>query len=225
VQVHIPHFSLIQPIVGLVGTEQPLELAPGWLEQRVLYRPLQQELVGLRLNSDLALFGGFLTNETGLARLAGQGPLNTDDHPLVTYRAPAFAYEQREAHGERLVELVTGLRSGGDPAATLLAPPVSSGDTDFAGRAARYWAARDAYLEAGLAVTPGTDTQAMLAQVGGPLLEVVRISSDFEPAYGALLNMAIELYAVNPTAARELVEALIQAAPDRLDARRLLEQM
>jgi spermidine synthase len=222
VQVHVPHFSLTQPVVGLIGSEVPFEYGPGWLQNRVRSVDLQQQLVALRLNSDFALFGGYLAGRRGLAHFAGDGALNTDNRPLVTYRAPVFAYRQQQGHGERLVALVEALRS---QPGTLLARADSAGQAVFRDRMEAYWQARDAYLRAGLGVDPSDDLEGMLHQVREPLLEVVRISADFTPSYLPLLGMAESLYQVNPAAARDLLVDLDQAGPSRPEARALLRQL
>lgn len=85
VQVHIPHFSLRQSVVGLIGSVEPLAYGPDWLQTKVHSRALQRELVALRLNSNLALFGGFLADRAEFAEFAGEGQLDTDDRLLVTY--------------------------------------------------------------------------------------------------------------------------------------------
>ena len=65
----------------------------------------------------------------------------------------------------------------------------------------------------------------MLAQVREPLLEVLRTSADFRPAYDPLLSMARTLAAVDERAARNLLERLAELAPARAEAPELLEKM
>jgi spermidine synthase len=221
VQVHIPHYSLHQPIVGLIGSKMPHEFGPDWLLSNVHARKLQRQLVDLRLNSDLALFGGFIADKAALVEYVGAGPLNTDDRPLVTYRAPSFAYRQRQGHGERLVALVESLsRNRG----TLLRAAATESDQAFEERLNAYWRARDAYLRAGLGVEPTDDLQTMLAEIREPLLDVVRISDDFMSAYQPLLSMAQALYETDPAQSRRLLTDLDRAAPARKEARRLLRE-
>jgi spermidine synthase len=219
VQVHLPHFSLHQPIVGLVGSHEPLAYRPDLLIERVRSLPLQRELVELRLNADLALFGGYLGDRDTIEALAGSGSINTDDHTLVTFRAPAFAYRREEGHAERLVDLVqaTAARRG-----TLLAGPATPAEQAFAQRMEAYWQARDAYLRAGIGIDPEDDLLTMLEKTRDPLLDVLRISSDFTPAYGPLLAMAESLASLDRPAARRLLSDLDRVVPDRPDARRLL---
>jgi spermidine synthase len=65
----------------------------------------------------------------------------------------------------------------------------------------------------------------MLGQVRAPLLEVLRISPDFSPAYEPLLGMAKALAGSNALAARELLTELSRVVPARNEARALLSQL
>ncbi len=221
VQVHVPHFSLQQPIIGFVGSRQPLEFRSDWLYERVQSRRLQTELVNLRMNSEFAFLGGYLGNRDALAAFAGAGSLNSDDRPLVTYQAPHFAYalaEDQAGHGQRLVEVVRALAGDrGQPLA-----PVERA-SEFARRMEAYWMARDDYLQAGLGVDPWDDLPTMLAKTRDPLLAVVRKSPDFTPAYVPLLSMAEALAQEAPEEAIALLRALNAAAPERPEALALLE--
>ncbi len=218
VQVYLPHNSISQPIVGLIGTNHPLTMQPDYLLNRVHGRTLQRELVKLRLNSDFALYGGFVADREALRQFAQQAELNTDDKTTVTYRAPQFAYQQKQSHGERLVSLVDALAA----LRTLPADDRPSRGTGFNERLIAYWRARDAYLRAGIGVSAEDDLPTMLAKTRAPLLDVVRISEDFRSAYEPLLAMAESLNQVDPGAARELLIELDRAAPARTEARRLL---
>lgn len=65
----------------------------------------------------------------------------------------------------------------------------------------------------------------MLAQVGEPLLQVIRVRPDFWPAYLPLLGMAESVHAADPAGARALLTRLNAAAPTRPEARRLLREL
>jgi spermidine synthase len=41
---------------------------------------------------DLALLGSFIAGPRASRDFAGTAPLNTDDHPVVAYRAPRITY-------------------------------------------------------------------------------------------------------------------------------------
>jgi spermidine synthase len=65
----------------------------------------------------------------------------------------------------------------------------------------------------------------MLAQVGDPLLEAVRLSPDFRPAYNPLLQMAIALAPRDAAVARRVLTALREAQPARPEAAQALRAL
>ena len=65
----------------------------------------------------------------------------------------------------------------------------------------------------------------MLAQVGGPLLEAVRLSPDFRPAYDPLLQMAVALAPRDAATASRVLNALREAQPARPEAAQALQSM
>jgi spermidine synthase len=225
-QLHLAHFSLRQPILGLIAVREGAghlpTWGPGWLARRIDDPRLARAVEVLRLDSDLALFGGFVAAAPALREFAGDGPLNTDDRPLLTYRAPHFVYGAPAVPAVRLLELVDALAAA--PAELLGARDgASASGSDrraFAARLAAYRAARDAFLHAGLGMER-QDPAAMLRRIREPLLAVVRISGDFDPAYRPLLGMAAALHRTDPAAGGALLRDLEDAAPQREEARRL----
>jgi spermidine synthase len=85
---------------------------------------------------------------------------------------------------------------------------VEANDSNWNARLAAYWTARDAFIVAGRDVEPTLDVRRMLAQVRGPLLDVLETSPDFRPAYDPLLAMALALASVDVAGARELLVEL-----------------
>jgi spermidine synthase len=65
----------------------------------------------------------------------------------------------------------------------------------------------------------------MLAQVQAPLLEVLRVSPDFRPAYDPLLRMAGELANMDVQGARELLTELVRLQPARGEAAAMLRRL
>jgi spermidine synthase len=65
----------------------------------------------------------------------------------------------------------------------------------------------------------------MLAQVQEPLLDVLRTSPDFRPAYDPLLRLAGALARSDPDAARALLTELQRLQPARAEAGQALAQM
>ncbi|MEW8495361.1 MAG: hypothetical protein AB2604_16280 [Candidatus Thiodiazotropha taylori] len=219
-QLHLAHYSLRQPLLCLLGGEGLKAFSDDWLEQRIHDRGLQRQLIANRLNSDFALFGGYLAGPKALRRFTTDVPLNTDDHPRVTFQAPGFVYGNPQSATERLLELVqlTAAHRG-----TLLDSQSNKGD--FGQRLHDYWLARDAFLAAGFGVAPTADIRKMLAQTQDKLLDVVRLSSDFLPAYDPLLKMATAVHRVDPQSANKLLLELEQANPKLPEARRLRRRL
>jgi spermidine synthase len=164
------------------------------------------------------LLGSFIAGPDSLAKFAGNAPLNTDDHPVVTYLAPRITYSPTSAPRDRLFELLTHVSI--DPSQLL-----ASGDTQWTRRLAAYWQARDRYLEFGRNVKPTYDARAMLAQVRDPLLSVLRISPDFRPAYDPLLRMAYGIAPTDSAAARSLLTQLKEEQPARPEAAEALRAL
>ena len=218
----LANFSTETPLVALVGTASPVRYPPGWFDLRARDPAFRERLRANGLAGDLGLFGLFLAGADGLGRFAGPGPLNTDDRPLVTFRAPAAAYATAEPPGERVARLV-GLLDP-HPGDVLRAE-----DPAESARLAGYWRARDGFLRLGAAEAPGVGRAAgpaaTVARLAPALLGLVRASPDFDPAYDPLLAMAQALHRTDPAGAAALLRDLDAAAPARPGARRLLGQL
>ncbi len=214
---HLAHYSLVTPMLCLVGRESPLAYPPDWIAGRLADPGLRAAARRIDLEAPFALFGTFIADAGDLARFAGDGPLNVDDHPVVTFQAPDAVYGAAEPPWARLPELLEA--SNAEPSALVAA------DGDLADRLAAYGRARDRFLLAGTTVRADGDVRDLARQVAGPLLAIVRESPDFEPAYRPLLGIARNLARVDPAAARQLLYALDRANPDRDDAQRLYAQL
>ena len=153
------------------------------------------------------------------ARFAGNTPLNTDDHPVVAYRAPRLTYTPDSLPRDRLIALLGEVNIG--PNELIAAPR----DPTWAPRLSAYWAARNRFIEVGRDVQPTSDVRRILAQVQEPLLSVLHISPDFRPAYDPLLRMAVALGRIDVAAARALLTELQEAQPSWPDAARALRDL
>ena len=171
------------------------------------------------LGDEFALLGSFIAGPQALARFAGDAARNTDDHPLVAYRAPRITYAPDSLPRDRLLALLHEL--------TLLPDELIAGppDAEWPRRLAAYWTARDRFLEAGRDVRPSTQPQVMLAQVGESLLGVLRTSPDFRPAYDPLLRIAVALGPGDPAQARTLLTELSRVQPRRPEASAALREL
>ena len=154
-----------------------------------------------------------------LTRFAAQAPLNTDNRPVVAYRAPRITYAPDSRPRDRLIALLRELEINPDELLT------AGTDAAWLSRLAAYWAARDQFIEVGRDVQPNSDVRQMLARVREPLLSVLHVSPDFRPAYDPLLRMAVALAQVDVVAARELLTDLHNAQPSRPEAARALHEL
>ena len=184
--------SLDTPVVGLVALADADRFDAGRVRRRA----------DAGIDDELALLGSFIAGPRALARFAGDAPLNTDDRPVVAYRAPRITYVPDSLPRDRLIDLLRELDISPDE---LVAAPTPAA---WRSRLAKYWAARNRFIEAGRDVQPTADVQRMLSQVREPLLAVLRISPDFRPAYEPLRRMALALERTDPAAARALLKDL-----------------
>jgi spermidine synthase len=205
--------SLDTPVLGLVARRDGGLLAATGTSRSM------PSLEALGLVDDLAVYGSFVAGPASLARFATGAPLNTDDRPIVAYRAPTVTYAPDSAPRDRLLALLAEVDI--EPIDLLANTPVAPGNR----RLAAYWAARDRYLEIGSSVRPTADVAQMLAQVREPLLDVLHMSPDFQPAYEPLLRMATELARRDAGAARALLARLAQIRPERVETAQALRAL
>jgi spermidine synthase len=210
--------SLETPVLGLV-TRRDDEKFDGRAVRSGLSQPARgRALAGLGFEDEFAVLGGFVAGPAALARFAGTAPLNTENHPVVSYSAPRITYAPDSSPADRLMALLAELSLD---VGELFAP----WDPDWGRRLTAYWTARDRYLAAGRGVRPSERVEVMLAQVQGPLLGVLRTSPDFRPAYDPLVAMAGALSRSNLEGARALLGELSRIQPARDEAPRLLSRL
>jgi spermidine synthase len=211
--------SLDTPVLGLVGRGDGDRFDAGQLRQRMAGVAMPRSPVEFGITDELALLGSFIAGPRALARFAGDAPLNTDDHPVVAYRAPRITYVPDSLPRDRLIALLREVEISPDE---LVAAPH---DSAWPPRLAAYWAARNRFIEAGRDVQPTSDVRRMLAQVREPLLSVLHISPEFRPAYDPLLRMATALGRIDVAEARALLTELQQIQPSRPDAAQALRDL
>ena len=218
----LAHYSLKAPIIGLVATKGSRTYQTDWFRSRVRDVALAQKLREIRINDEFGLFGCFLAGTGDLRKFAGEGPLNTDDLPLVTFKAPRFAYSNPEPAYRQLFLLLDLFQ----PTTSLvLGPARNMIEADIHRRLASYWSARDRFLRTGAEFKETTDGLQLALQIKEPLLAIARQSRDFDPAYSPLLAMANRLHRADPKAAEQLLLDLERANPFRDDARSLRMQL
>lgn len=206
--------SLDTPVLGLVGRDGGTRLSPAALHARLQAVP---QAARWGFDDEFALLGSVVAGPHALARFAGDAPANTDDRPVVAWRAPRLTYAPDSRPRDRLLALLGELEVGADE---LPADPGA-----LAPRLAAYRQARDRFLAAGRDVRPSADVRRMLAQVQQPLLAALKLSPDFRPAYEPLVAMAVALAPQDPAAARGLLNELARLQPAWPEARQMLADL
>lgn len=210
--------SLETPVLGLIGHKEKEYFDIATVRQRLMRASLPERLPAFGIDDEFALLGSVVADPSALRRFASDAPANTDDRPIVAYRAPRITYQSDSLPRDRLIELLQQLSI--EPREIINAP-----DTASTQRLTAYWSARNRFIEFGRDVRPSARAEDMLAQVHDPLLAVLRESPDFRPAYDPLLMMANSLLPANPVAARELLIELTRIQPTRSEAKTILERM
>jgi len=213
----LAHFSLQTPMLALCGGQGPVGLDPVALAARLDEPGARAALRRTGLLAPMDVLGLYAGSAGTLRAFAGAGPRNTDDRPVVALDAGRNVRALQGAPTVLLLQVLRGLApdAAGLPGA---APPL-------AGRLAAYWRARNRFIEAGAALPEGIEGRALADAAVPGLLEAVRLSPEFDPAYGPLLGMARSLLATDRTAGAALLRALDAAAPRRGEARGLLARM
>lgn len=209
----LAHLSLQTPMLALIGTRDGAPLDPARLQQRLNAPGARAALEQTGLRQPLDLLGLSLGSASALA---GPGPLNTDDNPFVALDA------QRN---------VRALQA--PPASLLLQVLHEVDDTKPAsGNPAldAYRRARGRFLTAGAAIPAGLDQRSLMNAAIPGLLDAIRLSPAFDPAYRPLLAMASALLAPSAdaedhAAGLRLLGAIYQAAPSRPEAGDLLSRL
>ena len=217
-RMFMAHYGVDTPMLALISTGG-LQRYPGdWFETRVT-PDLYAALKSVRLTDPYALFGAYMAGPVALQRLAGEGPLNTDDHPLVMFSAPSAIDEQHTA-GARLLRLLEQLT----PQPTDIVDFGATHHPAFtAARLKQYFIARNRYIAIGAGMPKTTQPIELVHHAAHPLLATVRISSDFSPAYDPILGIASRVSHGNPNLAARLLVALQKANPARQEAGQMLE--
>jgi spermidine synthase len=201
--------SLSTPVLGLVASAGPLRWQPERLQRRLADGP---PAANFGFEDPLALLGSFVAGPESLRRWAAGAPLNTDDRPVVAYRAPRVTYAPDSPPADRLVALLAQL----DPETDALLDQGSG--TEWSTRLTAYVAARRHFIAAGRGIEPLADPQSMLARIREPLLEVLRQSPDFRPAYDPLWRLAAAVAPRDPRAAQAVLAELARLQPARAEA-------
>jgi spermidine synthase len=210
------HYSVRTPMLVLVGPRSGGFLDLDSLTARLRDPGVSAVARAVGFDVPMDLLGQYVGGARTLAALAGEGARNTDDYPYVALDASRNVRALTAAPADLLMAVVHSAHP--DPAELLAAPH----RPQFAGRLTAYWRARDRFLEAGAALHGEPRGLALVAAASPGLLDSIRLSAEFDPAYQPLIAMARSLLDSDRQAAARLLQAIDRAAPSRGDARDLL---
>jgi spermidine synthase len=210
------HYSVRTPMLALIGSPETSATDPAALAARLRDPQVKTVVRPLGFEAPIDLLGQYLGGPRALSSLAADAPRNSDDHPFVTFDAHRNVRSLTAPPWTLLLTVIRAMRP--DPAELLATP-----QRDALGeRLVAYWHARDRFLEAGAAL-PGDPRGSALIDAAAPgLIDALRFSPEFDPAYGPLIGMAKSLLASDRAAARRLLQAIDDAAPSRGEAREIL---
>ncbi len=203
--------SLETPVFGLVARRDAALFDLDAVRTRLARIDFAESPARFGFGDEWAVLGGFVAGPRALTAFAGDATPNSDDRPIVAYRAPRITYAPDSRPRDRLLTLMEELTL--EPGDLLERVDIAAGT-----RLAAYWQARNRFLEAGRNVQLRADAGEMLEQVREPLLAVLRISPDFRPAYDPLLAMARELGDADDGGVRALLAELQRLQPSRPEA-------
>lgn len=230
-EAYVGDFNTLHPALGLIGrtpdhsessdpqhdppldaehssNPEPRHSCRGYFDERVNNPHLKEGLVYVAIESDFQLFGGRLGGPEALSSFAGDGPLNTDDYPIVTFAAPSLVYARAEPARDNLNLLIEHFAA--ERAYELNAQQC---DVEYAQRMRDYRIARDFFLTGSIHRAAGQDSQAIAAY-----LDSSRASSDFRASYFTLLEVARQRIRSDSALSRRLLDTLIESHPHIPDA-------
>ncbi|HZF79531.1 MAG TPA: spermidine synthase, partial [Rubrivivax sp.] len=101
--------SLQTPVLGLVGRADDGRFDMPALQARMASADPALGHAELGLGNPMAVLGSFIAGPTALARFAAGAPVNSDDHPVVSYAAPRVTYAPDSLPRDRLLALLREL--------------------------------------------------------------------------------------------------------------------
>jgi len=213
-EVWLLRFNVEVPVVALIGRREFSAWQTNLVESRLGEARLAGELKRMALTDSLRLHGHWLAGHEELDRFAGGSPLNTDDDQRVTFMAPRQAY-QRAPKPYASLQALLDLSEGSLGSARELTDVERRSE-----RLERYLAARNVYLR-GLIHNSEQRRDAAL----DAYIESARLSPDFTTGYAQGLSIANVLASSDPARARNILERLMEAQPERPVARQMLERL
>ena len=203
-------------MLALIGSRDGSHLDLDALAARFRDPPVRAVARPLGFEAPIDLLGQYLGGRRAFSAFAGEDRATPTIIPFVTFDARRNVRALTAPPWALLLAVTRAVQP--DPAELLTAPQRDA----LAARLTAYWRARNRFLEAGAAL-PGDPRGCALVEAASPgLLDSIRLSAEFDPAYGPLISMAQSLMGSDRAAAARLLRAIDEAAPSRSEARELL---
>jgi spermidine synthase len=215
---YLAHFNADSPVIGLLGSRQPLSYNLDWFRDKVPNNPaLRAALEELALGRDVDLFGSLVASDDMLRQLAAGAARNTDAHPSLIFTAPRFLYDRTA----RRYGVLRHLLQTWTPSATMALRALGLEDAPAAERIALFARARDFYLLSQIA--------AYEPRFAGEPLELLfksaQQSRDFRTAYAYAVEIAVDAHARDPETSRAILERLGELVPADPTAHDILQKL
>jgi spermidine synthase len=201
------------PVVGLVGTLEPLRVDPAALDARMRGGLLAAALPRAALNSAVRALGQMLAGPEALAAMSEGGEVSRDDRPVTLFREGASAYRAGLSPARKLMTLLDEAEAGDDLLIAGAAP-------EWAPRLAAYRRARDFHLRGLEREEAGKAREAVEHYV-----ESARSSADYTAGYAQAVLVATAFAREERQWSMEILRRLAEARPEQQLAGELLRRM
>ena len=206
--------NLASPVLGLIGSAEPLETFRSRSFDRPNGAALREEWKQCRLDTFERVWGSCFVDRRALERFAGQGRLNTDDNQYLGYRAPLIVAGDALRPTRILEELLALQNESGR------VPLEGSGFESLPERTRSWLRAQPRYRSAQISLLRG-DRDAAAAQ----LLQSLRQCADHAPSYAQGIALASQQAQVDPQFSETLLSDLRDVKPEEPLAGLLLERL
>ena len=204
--------------LGLLGSNTPPALDWDRVTERSASPSITAILGGTLYQRPIELFGSFVIDRKGLERLAGQGPLNTDDRPIIEHMVPRGYRHDVELRMQSL-NLVRRHRSLPD-SDTIVFARDSERAAQQRAQLGGWQQAVDALLRGQQAAARRDEKSAAQAFVEG-----ISAAPELRLNYLLLRALIVEWAQLGRVAeARDLIGQVVGIDPSNSDARMMLER-
>jgi len=201
-------FRIDHLAVALVSDARWLDRVETWWGERNIDSSMAKSLASLDLDDMVRLAGHLLADNPTLREYAGSGQINTDNWPVVTYRAPYYIFAGYPRKAERVFQILKRFDESRRQTLTQDLQP------EFRKQLLQYWIARDHFLQA--MSLPGERQRA-------ELLQALQASDRFTAAYRRALSLAQQMAREDSSAqASRWLEQIIETYAEPTEARVLL---